>query len=228
MIGESFTLDIDGDGLVADLGVPERSPQGLVVFAHGSGSGRASPRNRTVAQALVNAGLATLLFDLLTPAEAATDASTGAFRFDIGLLGRRLLGVLDRMKRDMRMGGLPFGVFGASTGAAAALLAGAERPDLVDAVVARGGRPDLSTPLLARVRAPTLLIVGGRDLDILRVNQESLPLLPHPSRLLLVPGAGHLFEEPGALAAVGRSASTWFHRYLMPHQRDTAVASEGR
>jgi dienelactone hydrolase len=187
----------------------------VVLFAHGSGSSRRSPRNRAVARVLRSAGLATLLLDLLTSAEEAEDEFTGRLRFDVGLLARRLVGAVDWLGRTQGTAGLPIGCFGASTGAAAALAAAAERPEAVAAVVSRGGRPDLAGAALARVRAPTLLIVGGADQAVLALNRKALAQLACAEKqLIVVPGAGHLFEEPGALEEVARLAADWFSRRL--------------
>ncbi|MCK2214927.1 alpha/beta hydrolase [Actinomadura sp. ATCC 31491] len=191
-----------GDG---DLVVPDAA-QGLVLFAHGSGSSRHSPRNRYVAGALNEAGLATLLFDLLTPEEEADRANV----FDIALLAGRLLDRTRQARDDPRSAGLPIGYFGASTGAAAALWAAAEPGNEIAAVVSRGGRPDLAGPRLAAVRAATLLVVGGRDPVVVELNQEAQRRLRVESRLTVVPGATHLFEEPGALDAVADHARDWF------------------
>jgi dienelactone hydrolase len=198
--------------LVGDLVLPEHAA-GLVLFAHGSGSSRHSPRNRLVADTLNEAGLGTLLLDLLTPDEEHADRLTGHLRFAIDLLARRLLAAIAWLRAGPAQS-LPIGLFGASTGAAAALVAAAERPEDVAAVVSRGGRPDLAGPALARVRAPTLLIVGGADEVVLDLNRRALELLPAESRLVVVPGATHLFEEPGALEQVAKLAADWFARYL--------------
>jgi dienelactone hydrolase len=195
--------------LDADLVVsPEAG--GLVIFAHGSGSGRASPRNRMVAETLQDAGLSTLLFDLLTIPEQREDAGTGALRFDIPLLGERLIGAIDWVGRQPRIGALPIGLFGASTGAAAALVAAAARPRSVFAVVSRGGRPDLAAASLAAVVAPTLLIVGGEDHQVIDLNRAAAALLRAPHGLEIIPGATHLFAEPGALERVAALARDWF------------------
>jgi putative phosphoribosyl transferase len=188
--------------------------RGVVVFAHGSGSGRHSPRNREVARALAEAGLATLLLDLLTPAEEHEDLRTRRVRFDVGLLAERVAGAIEWLGTDARTARLGVGCFGASTGAAAALIAAAERPDRVRAVVSRGGRPDLAGGALPRVAAPTLLIVGGNDPVVVGLNREALERLGAPRRLEVVPGAGHLFEEPGTLAEVARLAREWFLAHL--------------
>jgi dienelactone hydrolase len=200
--------------LQGDLTRPNGA-RGVVLFAHGSGSSRHSPRNRFVAESLNAAGLATLLLDLLTADEEAIDAYSGHYRFDIGLLAGRLVGAADWLGREAETAGLPVGCFGASTGAAAALIAAAERPDRVRAVVSRGGRPDLAGDALPRVRAPTLLIVGGNDPPVIRMNREAYQRLDAAeTQLVIVPGATHLFEEPGALEDVARLAAAWFTRHL--------------
>jgi len=189
---------------------------GIVLFAHGSGSSRFSTRNRAVAQALRAAGLATLLIDLLTPEEEAIDMRTRHLRFDIALLAERLIGATDWLSQSPAARELRIGYFGASTGAAAALVAAAERPAAVGAVVSRGGRPDLANASLARVRAPTLLIVGGNDFPVITMNEEALAQLRVEKQLVIIPGATHLFEERGALEEVARLACQWFQRYLAP------------
>ena len=199
--------------LDGDLCIPEQA-QGLVAFAHGSGSSRHSPRNRYVAEVLRDAGLATLLFDLLTPREEAEDIRTAALRFDINLLSQRLVGATDWLRRYEATRHLNLGYFGASTGAAAALVAAAERADVVGAVVSRGGRPDLAAPVLGRVKAPTLLIVGGDDYPVIDMNRSALARLQVEKKLVIIPGATHLFEEPGALEQVAEQAKDWFIRYL--------------
>ncbi len=187
--------------------------QGVVLFAHGSGSSRHSPRNRFVAQVLNQAGLATLLLDLLTADEEAIDAFSARYRFDIGLLAERLTGAVDWLHGTAATTDLAVGCFGASTGAAAALITAAERPHPVRAVVSRGGRPDLAGPALERVQAPTLLIVGGNDAPVLDLNRQALKRLAAAQKdLRIVPGATHLFEEPGALEEVARLAADWFTR----------------
>jgi putative phosphoribosyl transferase len=198
-----------------NLVVPEGAT-GMVVFAHGSGSSRLSPRNRAVARELQNRGLGTLLIDLLTEEEEAVDVRTAHLRFDISLLAERLEGATDWITLQHAMRHLRVGYFGASTGAAAALVAAASRPDAVGAVVSRGGRPDLAARALAGVQAPTLLIVGGRDFPVIRMNEEALALLTCEKKLTIVPGATHLFEEPGALEQVARLAGDWFLRHLAP------------
>jgi putative phosphoribosyl transferase len=201
--------------LEGDLRLPEGAG-GIVLFAHGSGSSRHSPRNRYVATLLNQAKLATLLVDLLTADEEAVDLRTAHLRFDIGLLAERLVGVTDWLTQYPDTRHLKIGYFGASTGAAAALVAAAERPAVVGAVVSRGGRPDLAGPALPRVRAPTLLIVGGNDFQVIELNQAALEQLRCEKRLVIVPGATHLFEEPGALDEVARLAREWFERHLIP------------
>lgn len=201
-----------GHEIIGDFERPKASI-GLVVFAHGSGSSRHSPRNRSVAERLRHEGLATLLVDLLTVDEDREWAA----RFDIDRLSERLISAID-LAGD-RCGELPLGLFGASTGAASALAGAAARPERVAAVVSRGGRPDLAGDIARAVRAPTLLIVGGADLDVVGLNRRSLPLLPESSALEIVPDATHLFEEPGALRAVADLAAAWFCRYLPGTQR---------
>jgi putative phosphoribosyl transferase len=200
--------------LNADLALPAGAA-GLIVFAHGSGSGRRSPRNRQVAAALERRGLATLLVDLLTTAEGEIDARTRALRFDIPLLAGRVCAAVDWAAAEPAVEALPVGLFGASTGAAAALIAAARRTDRVGAVVSRGGRPDLAADALTAVHAPTLLLVGGEDLDVLALNQAAQRRLrAAETRLEVVPGAGHLFEEPGAMEHVIDHAAAWFDRWL--------------
>ena len=184
------------------------------MFAHGTGSGRHSPRNRLVASVLSEAGLGTLLMDLLTPGEEQRDLATAELRFDIGLLGERTVGAIDWLAREPTTAALRVGAFGASTGAAAALIAAAERPEAVRAVVSRGGRPDLAAGDLRRVRAPTLLIVGGEDTPVIGMNREAMRELPGEVELEIVPGATHLFEEPGALERVAALARDWLLRHL--------------
>jgi putative phosphoribosyl transferase len=188
---------------------------GIVLFAHGSGSSRHSSRNRNVAGKLREAGLATLLFDLLSADEEAVDRYTGHLRFDIGLLAERLAGATRWLTTRPAVADLPVGYFGASTGGGAALVAAAELPDVVRAVVSRGGRPDLAGDALSHVQAPTLLIVGGRDVPVIDLNRQALERLGAAEKhLTIVPGATHLFEEPGALERVAEVASDWFRRYL--------------
>jgi putative phosphoribosyl transferase len=199
---------MDPDSLV----IPP-SARAIVLFAHGSGSSRFSPRNRFVAETLNRAGLATLLFDLLTPEEDADEERRR--RFDIALLAERLIAMTDRVAADPATARLRIGYFGASTGAAAALVAASERPSLLGAVVSRGGRPDMAGAALARVQAPSLLIVGGEDRQVLELNRWAQRRLGAPSELVVVPGASHLFEEPGALGEVARLAALWFAAHLV-------------
>ncbi|AOJ11182.1 hydrolase [Burkholderia sp. ABCPW 14] len=195
------------------LATPEHAP-GIVVFAHGSGSSRLSPRNQEVAAVLQRAGLATLLFDLLTVEEQRRDAVTAEYRFAIAFLARRLVSALDWLHEWPHVGELPVGLFGASTGAAAALIAANSRARAVRAVVSRGGRPDLAGDALPRVRVPTLLIVGERDEEVIRLNRLAAGWLIGESKLVIVPGATHLFEEPGTLDEVARLAADWFVAHL--------------
>jgi putative phosphoribosyl transferase len=199
--------------LEGDLSSPDNA-RGVVLFAHGSGSGRHSPRNRYVARVLQRAGLATLLIDLLTPDEESVDLRTGHLRFDIGLLAERLAGATEWLIDNPDTRDLRIGYFGASTGAGAALVAAAERPREVGAIVSRGGRPDLAGDALSHVEAPTLLIVGGDDVPVIAMNEEALGRLRAEKKLEIVAGATHLFEEPGALEQVARLAAGWFGRYL--------------
>ena len=199
--------------LEGDLTLPSAA-RGVVLFAHGSGSSRLSSRNRYVAQELRRAGLGTLLMDLLTSEEEAVDARTARLRFDIGLLADRLGAATDWIRADTRTSRLPVGYFGASTGGGAALVAAAERPAEVAAVVSRGGRPDLAGASLPEVEAPTLLIVGGQDEPVIAMNRDALARLRCEKRLEIVPGATHLFEEPGTLEEVARLAGAWFTRHL--------------
>lgn len=199
--------------LVGDLIVPSDA-DGIVVFAHGSGSSRLSPRNRFVAERLHDSRLATLLFDLLTPDEERVDERTREFRFDIWLLAQRLAEVADWVRQEPAAEELNLGYFGASTGAAAALVAAAEHPANVRAVVSRGGRPDLAGAFLARVKAPTLLIVGGLDTPVIEMNRDALAHLDVDKSMEIVLGATHLFPEPGALERVSELAAHWFQAHL--------------
>jgi putative phosphoribosyl transferase len=212
--------------LEGDLHLPE-SPRGVVLFAHGSGSSRHSSRNRYVAELLNQGGLATLLVDLLTADEEAIDLRTARLRFNIELLAGRLLGATDWLRELADTRRLGIGYFGASTGGGAALVAAARRPEIVDAVVSRGGRPDLAGPALPQVRAPTLLIVGGNDVPVIELNRAALAQLRCEKRLVIVPGATHLFEEPGALDEVARLAREWFDRHLRPARRHRQTTAEG-
>lgn len=202
------TVELEGELVLPD------SSAGVVLFAHGSGSSRHSPRNRFVAQSLQEGRLATLLMDLLTAAEERIDSRTGELRFNIDLLAGRLVAAVDWVRNQSAARALDIGLFGASTGAAAVLVAAAERPAEVRAAVSRGGRPDLAGAALSRVRAATLLIVGGNDLPVLELNREALQKLRAEKSLEIVPDATHLFEEPGALAAVSRLARDWFQSHL--------------
>lgn len=204
-----LALDAPGVSLEGNLSCPPGA-KACVIFAHGSGSSRFSPRNRAVAAALQAEGFATLLFDLLSEAEAADRANV----FDIALLAARVGLAVQAARRIPATAGLPIGLFGASTGAAAALWAAADLPDAIGAVVSRGGRPDLAGAKLPEVRAPTLLIVGGKDEQVIALNQTALRQLACPAEVQIVPGATHLFEEPGTLEAVTRLAAGWFHRNL--------------
>ena len=199
--------------LEGDLAIPVGA-RGVVLFAHGSGSSRHSPRNRFVADVLQDAGLATLLMDLLTMREEAIDTHTGHLRFDIDLLAERVVGATDWLLSHPGTRGFRIGYFGASTGAAAALVAATRRPDAVAAVVSRGGRPDLAGEALAAVQAPTLLIVGGDDTAVIDLNRQAMARMVARHRLEIVPGATHLFEEAGALEQVARLAREWFCHYL--------------
>jgi putative phosphoribosyl transferase len=212
-LSEEVDIDLGPIVLRGDLNVPQGA-RGIVLFAHGSGSGRTSSRNRYVARLLNDARQGTLLFDLLTEAEERVDRKTAHLRFDIGLLAERLVETTKWLVTQPSIRDLNIGYFGASTGAAAALVAAAELSDHVGAVVSRGGRPDLAGPALADVRAPTLLIVGGHDFSVIPLNQRALERLHCEKDLSVVFGATHLFEEPGALEEVGRLAAEWFGRWL--------------
>jgi putative phosphoribosyl transferase len=222
----AVAIEAAGARLQGDLTVPPGA-RGLVLFAHGSGSSRKSPRNRFVAQFLVSRRLATLLFDLLTREEEAIDARTAHLRFDIGLLASRLSSASAWVAQDERLQRLPLGYFGASTGAAAALMAAAGLPQ-VQAVVSRGGRPDLAGAALASVRAPTLLIVGGADRPVIELNRSALAQLRCEKDLVIVPDATHLFEEPGALEQVAELAASWFIRHLHAGEGAASAAPERR
>ena len=200
--------------LEGDLCIPENA-RGVVVFAHGSGSSRHSPRNRYVAQVLREAGLATLLFDLLTTEEEVEDARTARLRFDIGLLAERLVKATGWLRQNEATQGLNLGYFGASTGAAAALVASVTVPKVISAIVSRGGRPDLASEVLSKVKAPTMLIVGGNDFTVIKLNREALVRLAGEKALVIIPGASHLFEEPGTLEQVAENARKWFLAHLV-------------
>jgi putative phosphoribosyl transferase len=219
---EVVSIPSDGVFLRGDLTVPAGA-RGIILFAHGSGSSRLSPRNRMVARRLQDSGFGTLLFDLLTVREEAVDAITRKLRFDIAFLATRLLAATEWIASWPAVPPLRLGYFGASTGAAAALVAAAWRPGLVSAVVSRGGRPDLAGASLRGVAAPTLLIVGGEDTVVIRLNQNALAQLDcDVKELVIVPGATHLFEEPGALERVAELASHWFARHLQAPRQEAA------
>ena len=216
---EAVRIPAAGVFIEGDLRVP-RPASGLVVFAHGSGSSRFSRRNRQVAEYLQHRGWGTLLLDLLTRQEEAVDLRTGEFRFDIERLGHRVVCAVDWVDAYPEIAGLPICCFGASTGAAAALIAAAERPDRVQAVVSRGGRPDLAGDALPHVKAPTLLIVGGSDGPVIELNRDAMRHLTAPVQLEIVAGATHLFEEPGAIEEVCRLAAAWCARHLPQQAND--------
>ncbi len=195
--------------------------EGIVIFAHGSGSGRFSPRNRYVAQVLQDNGLSTLLIDLLTEGEELIDMKTRQLRFDIDMLSCRLLGATLWIMKDAETKQLKIGYYGASTGAAAALIAAAEMTDAAGAVVSRGGRPDLADQALSRVTASTLLIVGGNDPVVIDINEQAMVQLSGEKKMMIIPGAGHLFEEPGALEQVAKETSEWFVHNLCGHKIHT-------
>ena len=206
-------IEAGGVSLAGSLTVPEGG-RGVVLFAHGSGSSRHSPRNQRVASSLNEAGFATLLMDLLTADEERIDLVTAELRFDIPLLGERLVAATDWLSSHDGTRTLPLGSFGASTGAGGALIAAAERPEVTQAVVSRGGRPDLAGDALERVEAPTLLIVGELDVPVIAMNRDAMARMRAETKLEIVPGATHLFEEPGALEDVSRLAAVWFDRFL--------------
>jgi pimeloyl-ACP methyl ester carboxylesterase len=214
-VQQSIQIPAAGVSLEVDIMVPDPA-RGLVVFAHGSGSSRHSPRNRLIAQDLQDAGLATVLIDLLTAREEQRDYLSGELRFNIPLLAVRVVALTDWVVEHEPTSGLGVGLFGASTGAAAALVAAAHRPDSVQAVVSRGGRPDLAGDFLRMVHQPTLLIVGGNDPEVIELNRKAMTELRGPKRLEIVPGATHLFEEPGTLQQVARLAKDWFLQHLKP------------
>jgi dienelactone hydrolase len=210
---EAIAIPVAEGQIEADLRIPERAG-GLIIFAHGSGSGRFSSRNRAVAAHLEADGFATLLLDLLTPREESVDVYTREFRFDIDLLGRRVVVATDWAQSRDDLTNVPVGIFGASTGAAAALIGAAARPAVVRAVVSRGGRPDLAERALPKVQAATLLIVGGNDEPVIKMNQDAMRQMIGHVALEIVPGATHLFEEPNTLERVMELASGWFRKYL--------------
>ncbi len=219
MTADARTIDVEipvGDALLPGTIVVPGAARALIVFAHGSGSGRRSPRNMAVARVFESAGFATLLVDLLDPAEAEADERAGHLRFNIELLAERVAGVTAWLASNPDTAAFDIGYFGASTGAAAALQAAATDGERVKAIVSRGGRPDLAMECLPKVRAPTLLIVGERDVPVIPLNREALDALKCEKELTIVPGASHLFEEPGTLESVERLALRWFERYLAP------------
>jgi len=209
-----IVIPCDGIPLAGTLASPDES-NAIVLFVHGSGSGRFSPRNQCVSEVLHSAGFATILLELLSPEEKAIDQYTRHLRFDIHLLTRRVAAALDWMAGDAQFHDCPVGLLGASTGAAAALAAAAERPEIVRAIVSRGGRPDLAGDTLPRVRAPTLFIVGGFDSQVLELNRRAAKLMKVENRLDVIPGAAHLFEEPGTLEEAANRARDWFCHHLL-------------
>ena len=214
-VDKEIKVEFQGVILQGHLTVPEGATS-IILFAHGSGSGRHSPRNQLVANLLNEHRLGTLLFDLLTPEEEKEDAATGEYRFDIVLLADRLKAVTDWLKRDEELGSKKIGYFGASTGAAAALVAAQLEKDKVSAIVSRGGRPDLALDILSDIKAPVLLIVGGNDKEVIPLNELALDELTCVKKLEVVPGATHLFEESGALKTVADLAAAWFLKYCTP------------
>jgi len=215
MIHQETSIRIPVGGVVVE-GNLAVSPggRGVVLFAHGSGSSRFSPRNRYVAKFFNAQKISTLLFDLLTNEEDQEDLATAEYRFNINLLAERLIGVTEWLKKDPQTKNCSFGYFGASTGAAAALIAAAKLPDDIAAVVSRGGRPDLAANYLSKVAAPTLLLVGGLDTKVIKLNKEAMAQMSTEKKLVIVPGATHLFEEPGKLEEVAKLSADWFLRYL--------------
>jgi dienelactone hydrolase len=211
----AVAVPLDAQSLYGDLVIPENA-RGIVVFAHGSGSSRHSPRNQFVASALERRELATLLIDLLTQREEVVDDRTAEHRFDIPMLARRLVTIIDWVRRRDDTASLPIGLFGASTGGGAALIAAADRPAEIAAVVSRGGRPDLAGAALPNVKTPTLLIVGGLDTPVIQMNRDAMKRMRGDVQLEIVPGASHLFEEPGTLNRVAELAGEWFVRHLLP------------
>jgi len=223
----SVHVPIGTHWLQGDLGIPER-PHGIVLFAHGSGSSRRSPRNQLVARALERRGLATLLIDLLTSQEESVDEITAQYRFDLPMLASRLVDIVKWLRQNPATRTLPIGLFGASTGGGAALMAAAARPDDIVTVVSRGGRPDLAGQALRHVLAPTLLIVGSRDTAVIQMNRDAMDQMGPDVVLELVPGASHLFEEPGTLDRVAVLAGDWFVRHLAPLSREAVTPHTSR
>jgi pimeloyl-ACP methyl ester carboxylesterase len=217
--GRDVEISVGAVRLTGTLTLPGQAAAGLVLFAHGSGSSRFSPRNRFVAEALHAEGLGTLLIDLLTPSEESLEAHTRHLRFDIALLADRLTHVIDWTIAIPDLPPFGLGLFGASTGAAAAIVAAVHRPERVRAVVSRGGRPDLAGSALARLAAPALFVVGGDDVEVRRLNEEARAQMRVPSTMVIVPRATHLFEEPGAIDEVAQLAAFWFRRHLVARPR---------
>ena len=209
----SVRIPVDKTTIEGNLVMPPHA-KGVVLFAHGSGSGRFSPRNQYVAKVLNKAGIATLLIDLLTKQEEEEDLQTGQFRFDINLLAQRLIGATEWLRKNPRTKNLAFGYFGASTGAAAAMISAAKLPEYVKAVVSRGGRPDLALDYIPKVKVPTLFIVGGNDTVVIDLNKKAMQNFSAGKKLEIVPGASHLFEETGKLEEVAKLAANWFSKYL--------------
>lgn len=215
---DEVQVNIGAVKLEGNIFVPKNA-HGIVLFAHGSGSSRHSPRNKYVAEVLNKAGLATLLIDLLTQEEEEIDDQTAQLRFDIGFLAQRLIGATEWLLENNETKGLAIGYFGASTGAAAALVAACQYPNIVKAIVSRGGRPDLAGPVLHKVQSPTLLIVGGNDHPVIGMNQEALDKLQAEKKMVIIPGATHLFEERGTLEEVARLAVDWFSVHLAKSEK---------
>lgn len=213
MIEDVVKISIGRAIVEGNLTIPHKA-RGVVLFAHGSGSSRYSPRNQHVAKEFVEARIGTLLFDLLTSEEEEKDMMTAEYRFNIGLLAERLIGATLWCKEDARTRKLAFAYFGASTGAAAALIGAAKLPNDISAIVSRGGRPDLAGKYLSQVKAPTLLLVGGLDTEVIELNKQAMAQMSAEKKLVVIPGATHLFEEPGKLEDVARASADWFLRYL--------------
>jgi putative phosphoribosyl transferase len=213
MIEVEAKIPVGGVVLEGNLIVPHNA-RGIVLFAHGSGSGRFSPRNQYVAKQFVDARIGTLLFDLLTAEEEQEDVVTAEYRFNIPLLAQRLVGATEWLEANSKFSKLKLAYFGASTGAAAALIAAAKLPNAISAVVSRGGRPDLAGDFLPKVTVPTLLLVGGLDIEVIELNQQALAQMNAEKKLVIIPGATHLFEEPGKLEEVAKFSIEWFTRYL--------------
>jgi putative phosphoribosyl transferase len=212
-IQSALKIPVENVEVKGNMFLPQDT-KSLVIFAHGSGSSRFSPRNQYVAKEFNKAGMGTLLFDLLTPGEEEEDTLTGQYRFDINLLSKRLVGVTKWLLNDPTTSKLKIGFFGASTGAAAALIASTKLPEEISAVVSRGGRPDLAEPFLSQVRAPTLLLVGGWDEEVISLNEQAQNRMKNENKLVIIQEATHLFEEPGKLEEVAKLATAWFRKYL--------------